>query len=132
MNDEDEYWTIRDVGAIIIIILMFGSAGFVIFNGLHCMVDRDVEYMTIKGEVLDTEVVLSELNEIQYLNLTIENESGIHYVNVWVRDDIDLTVNSKIIIQFQENKYHEWFFWTEKTGDGIWTMNKIIKVPSGY
>ena len=119
MDDEREYGWVFGLIAVFCVILVMGIIFFSVFTGV------DIDYVTIEGEIIDSETVIKENGEIDYLILTFDN--GEIY-KVGIGDDVDLTVNSRLIIELK-NFGNRFWFWDDYDYDDIYYIDKIIKVP---
>ena len=82
-------------------------------------------YETKNVDIINVDPIV-ENGEIEYLEITFAD--GDTYKTT-LNDDIDLTVNSKLIIEFG-NAWTRGFWWDEwDEPDDIWYISKIIKVP---
>jgi len=132
-EEEVEYITIGGILAVLFIfaiIIVFSFSIFAVINFAICESDVQVEYIVFKGKIIETDMVLDEDGSLEYLNLTLKNNTGIYFINAWVPYTDDLTVNSNLIVQFKEKRHHDMFFWNPQRGDDIWNITEIIKVPS--
>ena len=86
----------------------------------------ETRHITIDSEIASVEPITKD-GEIECLLVTFEN--GEQYKVGSGETEVDLTVNSKLIIELQ-NMYHRNFWWEEfEPYDDVWYINQIIKVP---
>lgn len=109
---------------LIVCLFIFGAVNYVM-----CIINEQDIYKVIRGEVTNVDIVYDDDNTIHYLEVTVENETNIETVNVFTKYDMDLTVNSEIILELHETKYSENFWWNEAKGDNIWYITELIRVP---
>lgn len=93
------------------------------FHILQISMQRSItidEYKTLEGEITNVVIILDDDGSIDYLIITFDNKEQI---KAYAKSDTDLTVHSKLIIQF--HKY------ADESDSDIWHIGKILKVPDG-
>jgi len=100
-----------------IIVLFVG----ILFVGLYYQFRSDDQHIIIDEKIVDTEIIdASEYTDDNYhiYYLKIITESGKEYIIDCDDEYLDLTVNSKLILELFNNGIDE-----------VWEVRKIYKVP---
>ena len=118
--DED---TTKCIMGIILIIAFVGIFIFIIG-----IMQFGVDYVTINEEITNVEPIIGENGKVDYLNITFAN--GETYKVSFRAREIDLTVNSKLILQLGIGYDCSWWN-SERDYDDYYFISKIIKVPEG-
>jgi len=117
--NEDKVATLITVAMAFMFIVM----GFIFANGI---LSYDIKYVTVDSEITNVDVVVDNSNEIDYLIVNFANGEA---YKIRVDYDVDLTVNSRLILELG-NAYHRNWFWEElEPNDDVYFINKIVKVP---
>ena len=113
------------IGAVIVVCVCLAFVGLLQYTMTNI---PQAEYTTIDSEIIDTQPIIGEDGELEYIWIVFENGD---YYKVKIKDDTDLTVNSEMIIELQKEYFQDIFrnkFY--KDSGEYYTISKIVKVPS--
>lgn len=106
-------------GLMILIMLIIGFTLYCIITSL------ETSYIVIEGEVINSEAILKDNGELKYLLVTFDNNES---YKIEIRDDIDLTVNSRLIIELGNTGTRFWV-WDDYYYDDVYYIHNVVKVP---
>ena len=116
--DEGGWW----IGPLILIVML----STIVFVFVNISTGFESRYIVIDSEIVDVETIVKENGEIDYLLVTFANNET-YKINP--DNNVDLTVNSKMIIELKKN-YTRRFFWEEfEPTDYPYDISKLIKIP---
>ena len=119
MSKEKEKWYSKFAGPLAVV----GTIAFVIgiFSTIAILSPEPVnEYEVVEGNVISVEPILSKDGSLNYFIVTFDDDTS---YNIQTSDDVDFTVNSKIIIELKRSYYED-----EETGN-LWYLKQIVKAP---
>ena len=116
----------EDKDVIVAVLLVFS----ILFAGTFLMTNAamsyHVYYEVVDSEIINTNIIQDDEGEIEYIEITFAN--GKIY-KIRTNKDIDLTVNSRLVIEFANGERRNWFWEEFEPEDDIYSINQIIKVP---
>jgi len=79
------------------------------------------EYEVVEGNVINVEPILNKDGSLNYFIVTFDNDVS---YKIRTTDNVDFTVNSKIIIELKRS------YWEDEEPDDFWYLKQIIKAPN--
>ena len=116
MKEDTKDW----IGAILIIALVLGAGTFLMVN---VSLSTRTYYEVVDSEISNTQIIQDDEGKIEYIEITFAN--GESY-KVESNNDIDLTVNSRMIIEFGNLGRRNWFWEDFEPEDDIYFINQIL------
>ena len=112
-------------GIVFVIVMILIVACFIFLTYNFAFGIYDARYTVVDSKIIDIESIVNEYGELEYLNVTFENNET---YKIKIYDDVDLTVNSDLILELKRFYRRTWV-WEEFVPTDYYSINKIIKIP---
>lgn len=125
-KEENDVGEIGKLGMFLIVIIMgimLFSFVVVVYNSSTSM---DRRYEVVEGKIINSYPILDDNGQIDYLSVTFDN--GKHY-KIKINDDVDLTVNSKLVLELKYYVERDWFWNEYERDDDVYYIERIVKIP---
>lgn len=114
----------KQIGIMLITIVVAFS--ILIFIGVNSALRWEDRYTIVKGKITHVNPIENENGQIKYLVVTFSDGEIYRIV---IKEDVDLTVNSNIILELRKG-YERTFFWEDfEPLNNYYSIEKIIKIP---
>ena len=107
------------------VIFVFCVVGFWFINIM--VFGFESRYVVIDSEITNIETVIDDKGKLDYLIVDFDNNET-YKISIG-RDDVDLTVNSNIIIELGSSYERSWFWEDFKPSSDIFYISRVIKIP---
>lgn len=125
-KEENDVGEIGKLGMFLMVIIMgimLFSVVVVVYNSSTSM---DRRYEVVEGKIINSYPILDDNGQIDYLSVTFDN--GKHY-KIKINDDVDLTVNSKLVLELKYYVERDWFWNEYERDDDVYYIERIVKIP---
>ena len=111
----------------VIAFIILASVG--IFLAVNQGINWDKRYITVEGKIINTHPIVDENGQINVLSITFDNGKTYKVLFTEKYGILDLTVNSKLILELRGTYTRDWFWDELKPYNDIYHIEKIVKIP---
>ena len=122
---EEKFSKLEAFFMIILVVIIICILVIVAYNS-STMFER--RYEVVEGKIINSYPIQDDRGKIDYLVVTFGN--GETYKIKSGQTDLDLTVNSKLILELSREYKRSWWWEEYQPVDDYYVLQKLIKVPS--